>query len=260
MIIDAHAHIFPSKIAAKASKAIGDFYNLPMRAEGTAEGLLAQGAGVISRYIVHSSATAVRQVRPINEFIFEEMQAHPEFIGFMTLHPDMSEQEVDAEMAWCENNGFSGIKLHPDFQKFLIDEERALKIYEAASGKFPILIHTGDMRFEYSRPERLAKIAKAFPELKLIGAHFGGYSRWNEVNCYKGIRNIYMDTSSSLAFMHEGEAERFINYFGAEWFFFGSDYPMWDIGEELERFMALKLTDEQREMILFKNIKSLLNL
>ena len=69
-----------------------------------------------------------------------------------------------------------------------------------------------------------------------------------------------MDTSSSLAFMHEGEAERFINYFGAEWFFFGSDYPMWDIGEELERFMALKLTDEQREMILFKNIKSLLNL
>ena len=87
-IIDAHAHIYPEKIAKKATDTIGVFYDIKMEMPaGTAERLLEDGkrAG-ISRYIVHSVATTAHQVRSINEFIKREIEAHSEFIGFITLH------------------------------------------------------------------------------------------------------------------------------------------------------------------------------
>ena len=39
-IFDAHAHVYPDKIADKAVKAIGDFYGIPMEKDGTVEGLI----------------------------------------------------------------------------------------------------------------------------------------------------------------------------------------------------------------------------
>ena len=93
-IIDAHAHIYPDKIAEKATRAIGDFYGLNMELTGTPERLAEEGkAAGISRFVVHSCATKAHQVRSINEFIKEETALHPEFIGYMTLHQDMTENE-----------------------------------------------------------------------------------------------------------------------------------------------------------------------
>lgn len=255
-IIDSHSHIFPDKIAEKASNSIGNFYSLAMSSKGTTSSLLEQGkAAGISRFVVHSTATAPKQVKDINRYIINQCNTHPELIGYMTLHPDMSECEIIDEMSYCINNGIKGIKLHPDFQAFNIDDPRAMKIYYNAQGVLPILFHTGDKRYEYSKPIRLARVARDFPKLTVIGAHFGGYSRWDETHCYKGLKNVYMDTSSSLMFMSPLEAKKFIDYFGAEWFFFGVDYPMWRADEELERFMAIPLTEEQRKMILADNFK-----
>lgn len=255
-IIDSHSHIFPEKIATKASVNIGNFYGIQMSSHGTAQELLSKGreAG-ISRFVVHSTATNPRQVKGINQFIIEQCQEHSEFIGYMTLHPDMSENEIIDEISICMENDIRGIKLHPDFQTFNIDDDRAIKIYSNAEGVLPILFHTGDKRYEYSKPERLAKVARAFPKLKVIAAHFGGYSRWDETGCYKGLENIYMDTSSSLMFMSPEEAKKFIDYFGAEWFFFGVDYPMWEYKEEIERFMQIPIQDKQRKLILADNYK-----
>ena len=123
-IIDAHTHIYPTKIALKAVKAIGDFYNIGMDLNGTSEDLINQPDGdKISYFLVHSVATTVHQVRVINEFLKEELDKHPNFIGFCTLHPDLTSEEVEEEVKWAKNNGFLGVKLHPDFQKFYLDEE-----------------------------------------------------------------------------------------------------------------------------------------
>jgi len=263
-IINAHAHIYPEKIAEKATGAIGDFYNIKMSKIGTPEELLKAGAKAgISRYIVHSCATKVHQVRSINEFIKGEIDAHPEFIGFMTLHQDMSEEDIKAEIDWCVKNGFKGIKLHPDFQKFYIDDENSEKIYRSVAAlgfDFPILFHTGDNRYEYSKPMRLANMAKKFPTVKFIGAHFGGYRCWDELDCYKGLDNVYFDTSSSLAFIGSERAKELIDELGYEKFFFGDDFPMWNASEELERFYSIKLTEKEREAILSGNVKKLLKL
>ena len=262
-IIDAHAHIYPEKIAEKASRAVGDFYGIPMEYVGTTEKLLEEGkkAG-ISRFLVHSVATTPHQVHSINTFIYNEMQAHPEFIGFITLHPDLTETEVKEEIKFAIDNGFKGIKLHPDFQKFYIDDPNLFKIYKEASGKLPILFHMGDKRYDYSSQERLVRVANEFKNLKCIAAHFGGYSTWGNFKEYLNLKydNVYFDTSSSLYFLEPYKARQIINAFGVDKFFFGTDYPMWDAKEELERFFALGLTEEENELILSKNIKKLLNL
>lgn len=261
-IIDAHAHIYPKKISAKATKAIGDFYDIHMSiTEGSAENLLELGkkAGV-SKFIVHSCATKKEQVEPINRFIKEELDAHPEFIGFMTLHEDMTEEEVFDEINWALANGFKGIKLHPDFQKFNIDDEKVQKFYRIAEDKLAFLFHTGDDRYEFSKPYRLANMAKKYPKVNFIGAHFGGYRCWGDFDVYKGLDNVYFDTCSSLPFIDSDFAVQMINKAGSEKFFFGTDFPMWDASEELDRFNKLKISDNDKEKILGFNIKKLLKI
>ena len=261
-IIDAHAHIYPEKIAAKATDTIGKFYDIKMEMPaGTAEELIKGGkkAGV-TRYVVHSVATTAHQVRSINEFIKRETEAHPEFIGFITLHQDLSEEEIEREVKWAIDNEMRGIKLHPDFQKFNIDDEVAEKFYRAAEGKLPILLHMGDDRYEYSKPSRLVRMAKKYPLTTFIAAHFGGYRCWADSYIYKGLENVYFDTCSSLPFISATEAKNIIDTLGADRFFFATDFPMWDAEAELERFKKIPLTDDEREMIFSGNIKRVLKL
>lgn len=261
-IIDAHAHIYPEKIAQKATDTIGVFYDIKMEMPaGTAARLIEDGerAG-ISRYVVHSVATTAHQVRSINEFLKRELEVHPEFIGFIALHQDLSEEEVEHEVAWALENGFKGIKLHPDFQKFNIDDEGVEKFYRAASGKLPILLHMGDDRYDYSKPERLVRMAKKYPETTFIAAHFGGYRCWGDSVLYRGLQNVYFDTCSSLPFITPERAKELIDMLGADRFFFATDFPMWDAQGELERFNKIPLTEEERELIFSKNIKKLLNI
>ena len=261
-IINAHAHIYPEKIAAKATDTIGVFYDIKMQMPaGTAERLLEDGSKAgITGYIVHSVATTAHQVRSINEFIKRECEAHPEFIGFITLHQDLTEEEVASEVELALANGMRGVKLHPDFQKFNIDDECAEKFYRAVGNKLPILFHVGDDRYDYSAPARLVKMAKKYPEVNFIAAHFGGYRCWADADIYVGLENVYFDTCSSLPFISTEEAKRLIDLLGADRFFFGTDFPMWSSVEELERFRKIPLTDSEREMIYSKNIKRLLGL
>ena len=256
-IIDAHCHIYPAKIAAKAVTAIGNFYNIEMSEDGTSEGLIREGSAVgVEKYVVHSTATTVHQVKSINDYIYGEMTAHPEFIGFMTLHNEMEDEEIEEAVDLALSRGMKGVKLHPDFQRFNIDE--AENLYRVTAGRLPVLLHMGDKRYDYSAPIRLARMAEKYPEQVFIGAHFGGYSVWDKTACLKDLPNVYFDTSSSLWALDPDRAADMIREFGHERYFFGTDYPMWRTDEELERFLALDLTEEEREDILYNNAAKLL--
>ena len=112
-IIDAHAHIFPDKIAQKATDNIGRFYDLYMNFDGTADSLINQGSECgVSKYVVQSVATVPHQVKRINDFIVQSVAKYPDkLIGFGSLHPDMKgmEEEIDRLISL----GLHGIKLHP---------------------------------------------------------------------------------------------------------------------------------------------------
>lgn len=252
-IIDAHAHIFPTKIAEKAVGAIGDFYDIPMEFNGTSEILIDSGNKIgVEQYLVCSAATRPEQVLSINDFLYEECQTHAkEFIGFASLHPEM--EGLEAEMERIIARGFHGIKLHPDFQRFNIDDEKAMEIYRLAEGKLAILFHTGDDRYEFSRPSRLAKVGEKFPGLKCIAAHFGGYQCWDEAYEVYDNPNIYMDTSSTLFTLSPEKANRMIDKFGVSRFFFGTDYPMWSHIDELERVKKLGFSEKELKAVLYDN-------
>ena len=256
-IIDTHAHIYPDKIALKAAKSIGDFYEIPMSLDGTVSRLLEQGkAAGISRFLVHSVAVTWQRARAINDFLAQEVAAHPaEFIGFGTLHPDHpeAEQELDRILSL----GLRGVKLHPDFQHFCLDDPNAIRLFEAMAERgLPLLVHTGDKRYPYSEPQRMARALDRVPELTAICAHLGGWSVWTDAwHELAGRENVYVDCSSSLYAMQPDDAALVVRKYGADRVFFGTDYPMWTAREELDRFMALPLTDEEREMILHLNFE-----
>ena len=237
--------------------AIGTFYGIHMSEDGTADSLVQEGSKIgVEKYVVHSTATTVHQVRSINEYIYGEMQSHPEFIGFMTLHNEMTDEDIEAEVDLAISRGMKGVKLHPDFQKFNIDD--AENLYRVTAGRLPVLLHMGDRRYDFSSPERLRKMAEKYPEQIFIGAHFGGYSVWDKVGCLKDLPNVYFDTSSSLFALDKQRAADLIHEFGHERYFFGTDFPMWRPDEERRRFLALPLTEEEREDILYNNAAKLL--
>ena len=123
-IIDAHCHIYPAKIAARAAAGIGTFYRTKSACGGTAEELLRRAdACGIDRFIVESVATSAHQVRDINEFIAAEVAAAGgRFFGLGTLYPDSP--DLVGDYRHLRELGLHGIKLHPDIQGFKIDEGR----------------------------------------------------------------------------------------------------------------------------------------
>lgn len=260
MIIDAHAHIYPDKIALKASKSIQSFYDLNVDHDGSVGRLLELGkAAGISYHLVHSVATTPEQVTRINDFIIDEVNLHNDrFVGFCTLHPDFINpgKEIDRILA----AGLKGIKLHPDFQRFNLDDERAYGIYEAAEGRLPILTHMGDPRYDFSKAERLYRVIERFPRLTFIGAHLGSYSDWDGAADILQGTGIYVDTSSSLAFLSPEKVRSLIDVYGADKVLFACDYPMWTPSEEIERLNKVPLSLEERRMIMCDNAAKLLGL
>lgn len=260
MIIDFHAHIFPEKIAEKASANISKFYDLGVKYNGSIDLLLQNGKEIgVTKYIVHSTATKPEQVESINNFIISEIKNHPEFVGFGTIH--QSYENYAAELERIKEAGLKGIKLHPDFQKIEADSDLLDPIYnKIAELKLPVLFHAGDTRFDFSGPKRLLNVHKKHPDLIMICAHLGGWSEWNESEKYLVGQDVYFDSSSSLDFLSPEKAEEIIRNHGIDKVLFGTDYPMWNHKEELERFNKLNFTQEEKEKILYLNAKKLLNL
>lgn len=261
-IIDTHAHIFPDAIARKATSSIGDFYHMePNVEEGTADGLLDmyREAG-ISFGCVCSVAVTPHTVGSINRFISGTMQRHPgRLAGFGAVHPGC--EDLPGLISQVKELGLKGLKIHPDMQKFALDSPEAMEMFAAAEGQMPVLIHTGDPRFAYSGPRQMRKVLEAFPDLVCICAHLGGWSEWEDaVRLLSGFENVYVDTSSSLYAMNPEEGRRIIRCYSRDRVLFGTDYPMWIPKTELERFRALKLTEEEEEKILCLNAMDLLGI
>lgn len=256
-IADIHAHVFPDKIAEKASASIGSFYSAST-GHIASFGTLAEQEELagIEWFAASSSATGAAQVGHLNNFIASCAASRPKVIGFGSLYPTMLGWEPELER--MVELGLRGIKIHPDFQRVPIDEPRAIAMYKAiAKAGLPVLFHMGDARYDYSTPERLTNLIRQVPDLIAIAAHFGGWQAWE--HSYEHIlpENVFYDTSSSLMFLGRERALDYLDRMGAHRFLFGSDFPMWTPKTELERFLDLGLDETTRDRILFGNFKAL---
>ncbi len=252
-VIDAHAHIYPNKIAAKAVQAVGTFYGIGMYDGGTPDELLATKEQCpITHFIVHSVATTPHAVTSINDYIAEQCRQHAEFIGFGTMHQDFEDKEAEVERAIAM--GLHGFKLHPDTQRVDTDDPRLMEFYEIIAGRLPVCIHTGDYRHDFSHPRRLAHVLDAFPDLVVDAAHFGGWSIYDIGYDYLGSYDrLFVDTSSAQPLLGDRHTAEIVRMWGCDRVMFGSDHPMWGPASEYDHFRALPFTDDEFDSMLWRN-------
>ena len=260
-VFDIHVHIYPDKIAQKASQSIGIFYDgMAIRGNGSlSECIRLMDEGGVERFAAHSVATSPHNVESINHFIMEAKARYPDrIVPFAAIHPDMEDMQAAVDKIVAQ--GFKGIKIHPDIQHFEVDGDRAAPMVEAIAGRLPLLIHAGDYRYDFDGPRRLLQLRKRFPRQPIICAHFGGWTEWESAVELLPGHDLMFDTSSTLFAYPAEEAVKAVRRFGVENMLYGSDYPMWTPKEELARFLQLKLTDREKEDILWNNAARLFQL
>ncbi len=257
-IIDSHTHVYPDKIALKAARSIGQFYDVNMRLDGSVTSLLnAMEEAKVQKSLICSAALDAARVPVINDFIAATVEAHPDrLMGLMTLHPNMEDPQAEVERAM--KMGLKGVKLHPDMQKFALDDPICHKLYKACEGVCPMLLHTGDKRYRYSNPDMVPRVLDHFPGLTLICAHMGGYSEWDTAAKCLADTNVYVDCSSTFFAVEKERVLELFQLFGEDRILFGSDYPMWHMKDEIETLLSLGLSDSALNKIFNGNIMKIL--
>lgn len=233
MFFDAHTHAFHPKIAAKATVKLEEHYKIKLTGTGVLDDLLARAkkAG-LDKVVVLCAATAAAQVVPANNFAIE-LGKTPEVIPFGTIHPDY--EDWKGQMDVLRAAGIRGLKLHPDFQGFRMDDPRLLPIIEETQDDFVYMWHVGDVlppKENPSCPYKLAALMDMFPRARFIAAHFGGYQHWDYAMEALVGRNVWFDTSSALEFMTDAQLKGVLDKHPREKILFGSDYPLYDPSEE----------------------------
>lgn len=258
-VVDIHTHIYPEKIAVRAAKSVGEFYNVGMFDGGSVEALkhAVQGSP-ITHHVVHSVATKPEHVESINNFIAQTCAENPNFIGFATMHQDYENPEAEIERAI--SLGLRGVKLHPDTQEVNMDDPRLMRIYEIIEGRLPLIMHTGDYRYDFSHPRRLKEILHTFPNLVVDAAHFGGWSIFDLAVEYLEDENCFLDMSSAQDFLGPRRTKELVEIYGTDRIMFGSDFPMWDPVKEYNMFTALDFTPAEKENMLWHNAERFLGM
>lgn len=257
-VIDMHTHIFPEKVAAKATVATAEYFDLPEPPNhygSVAELVEVLGRAHIDYAMVFSAATTAHQVEHVNRYILSETQLHPQFIPCDTLHADYAGYRD--ELRWMRENGIFGVKIHPEFQHFVLDDERLFPMFEEMERHDMFLIaHMGDPRVNVSGPARMLPIASAFPKLRCIAAHLGNWGDWDleKIRPLTKLPNIYTDISSSFSYVTDkAPLYPILREYDPTHVFFGSDYPIWCPQKELEKVKRLGLEEGFLEDILFHN-------
>jgi predicted TIM-barrel fold metal-dependent hydrolase len=163
--------------------------------------------------------------------------------------------------------GIKGIKLHPEYQDFEINDRRAFRVYEMCRDLDLIIsFHAGyDLAYmnRLNCPsEKAREVADNFPNNKFVFAHFGGYMIFDKVLEYLAGTNVYIDTS--FVSLRDKEyipvINKIIKKHGAEKFLFGSDTPWMRVKNSIDFIDALDLNDAEKDLIFDKNAKNLLKI
>ena len=262
MIIDIHTHVFPDALAERAVATLAAKAQVPAHTDGTCAGLCAsmRQAGV-ARAVIASIATKPSQARAITTWSAEVQARYPELLPFGSVHP--AQEDWAEEIARIAAAGLRGVKFHHDYQQAYVDEPQLLPIYRAlADAGLIVLFHAGvDIGLPppvHCTPERLARVLDAVPALVAIASHMGGYAQWDDVERYLIGRQVYLDTSYSMADLGAARMTTLIQAHGASRVLFGTDSPWTDQAAEVAGIRALPLAPAEIDAILGGNAERLL--
>lgn len=268
MKIDFHTHIFPAKIAPGTIEYLEKNGGIRAFTDGTLTGLKhSMKESGVDISVVLPVVTKPSQFESVNQYA-AEINDKDGILSFGGIHPDSSDYKK--ELDTIKSLGLKGIKLHPDYQKTYIDDVKYLQIIDYA-GKIGLIVsvHAGrDVGLPdpiHCTPERVVQLLDKLEigkdsELKLILAHMGGHSCWDEVEELLAGKPVYFDLSFSLEYMKQLVFEKILNKHGVDRILFATDSPWSGQKETIDRVKALKLSEEEMEKIFCQNAKKLLNI
>lgn len=264
MTIDFHTHVFPDALADKALKVlVGNTQNLytPV-SDGTVAGLLKNmDDWNIDISVVQPVITKQSQMQKTNEWV--RNISSDRIIAFGGIYPHTDDYKRDID--FVADLGLKGLKFHAEYQNFVVDDDRMLKIYDYALSKGLIIMHHAGFDPGYpppfkSSPRQFARIVDEMQGGIIVAAHLGGHAQWDDVEKYLLGKNIYLDTAMGFEFYPRDQFLRIVKDHGSDKILFASDSP-WSSAEiEANHLKALPLSDTEKDNILYANAKRILGI
>lgn len=263
MIIDFHTHCFPESIALSAVKKLSHasgglkFYN-----NATISGLKqSMNDDDIDASVVLNIATNEHQMEKVNNFA-AKINNKKDIFPFGSVFP-FSKNALD-ELERIKSLGLKGVKFHPEYQGFFVDDEKMKPIYKKISQLELITVfHAGeDYGFSapfHCMPENMARALKWF-DSPVVAAHWGGLGCGKEVIDTLCGSDIYFDTSFGYSQMPKSTALKIIEKHGTKKLLFATDSPWHTVSMEKRLLTSLGLSDNELDDIYSGNAKKLLDL
>ncbi|MBA4374336.1 MAG: amidohydrolase [Thermodesulfovibrio sp.] len=259
--IDFHTHAFPDELAGRAMRVLQKEGGIDAHLDGRVSTLLASMDRCgIEKSVVCSIATKPDQYHSIITWSKKIMSDR--ILPFPSLHPD--DPDFADRILRIKEEGFKGIKFHPYYQDFVVDDERLFPIYEKITDAgLIVLMHTGfDFAFDRERiadPQKILNVVSRFPELKIVTSHLGAWDDWDEVERLLAGKNIYMEISFALDLLTKERAREIILKHPKDRILFGTDSPWTGQEATLSLFLNLRLGQEVEQLVLRDNAERLLN-
>ena len=269
MIIDFHVHTFPDSLAERA---IGNLLKCmdssfaPVH-DGTVGGLLGyMDKSGVALSVLQPIGTKQSQTKTINEQAAEingSSKYQGRIISFGGIFPHTDDYRRDID--FIVSLGLKGLKFHPEYQDFTVDDSKMLKKYDYALSKNLILLfHAGvDLAFTEpyrSSPKQFAHIVREMKGGVMIAAHLGGHGQWEEVYEDLAGEDIYIDTSMGFEYFTREQFLKILKKHGAAQILFASDSPWSDAKEEIKLLKSMPVSPDEIELILSGNAKRILNI
>jgi len=261
MLIDFHTHAFPEKIAQKAIEKLSFASGgLTPHTNGTFFDLkrLFRESN-IDKAVVLNIATNAHQQKSVNDFA-ASINDNQNIFSFGSVFPDAP--DVLDELERIKDMGLRGVKLHPDYQGFSVDDEKMKPIYKKIGELGLITIFHAGQDYGFpppygATPEKMEKALKWFSS-PVVAAHFGGIGCEEQVLQRLCGKDIYFDTSFGYGTLPKYYAQEIINRHGADKILFGTDSPWHNAQMEIKLLNTLEISASDWEKITHKNAEKLL--
>lgn len=267
-LIDVHAHVFPDAIAKRAMERITNTTHVMENGGLTplTDGTLKQTDALMKTwdvdcYVLQNIATRPEQQTTINNYAASLQTAKR--LCFGSVHPGA--EDAVRELERIKALGVKGVKLHPDYQGFYLDEPRLNVIYDAMQElELIAFFHTGydpvSPHELHSSPASIAAVHKRFPRMKLVAAHLGGICERPLEAGALYQEDVYLDISMAPMRISLEEYEALLRAHGISRILLASDCPWGDIPSGLERLEKIGLTDREMDLVCHQNAAQLLGI
>ena len=260
MIIDFHTHCFPDKLAERAvaqlSYAAGGIINYT---DGTISGLKKSMAEEgVSAAVVLNIATNEHQTESVNNCA-ASINDNKEIFAFGSVFPHSEKALYELER--IKALGLKGVKFHPEYQKFYVDDEFMIPIYKKISKLGLITVFHAGKDYGFMPPyhcmPKNMKNALKYLDAPVVAAHWGGMNCAEEVLDELCGLNVYFDSSFGYGQMSRIAAEKIIEKHGTDKLLFGTDSPWHTPSVEMRLIDTLGLTPSEKDAVCFGNAKKL---